>query len=374
MAALNSLLGILFIINTPHIPFFSPAEIQLYNGLSFFKKTTDFGNILFVDVSYDNQLITPAGVPGNMVITDRQKLTEFLSILDKNQAAIKAVICDINLSYTALEDSMLLATLKNLKTKVIFPKNNETLYTGITGAFSAEVTKINDALIQYPLWDNERQPTYPMGIYTLLHPEAEVYPWKWLPVTRTDKGLFPSSLTITPLIKPSDFEIYENSSGRYKLETLGDFNSIGIPPAAKDLLIVVGSFNPEGNDIHQGYYPYTYGALAILNTYLMLEHRHSRISVGWLLTVGLLLLALNYGYLRKKMAAADKALPVKERKPFRRFIARIISLSFWNFLFFLYIIGAISYFCFDFPLQLIILNLILPLELKLLKWFSGYLG
>jgi len=283
------MLSFIIIFYRPLIPILRSAEIEFYGYSAGFKRIF-FGydndkptrdEILFVNTGYSNELAPDKDSYGNEAIVDRKVLGECFKKLKTVKDSIKLIICDIDFPNITSNDSAWLKEVDGLKGKILFPKTSNSLYSNRIESYSASATKIHSILVQYPLIYNDTV-TLPLSIYQKLHPNAQIklYP-SYSPFVNIDGNIFPKSVIIEPRFRAEHLEKSEEDSSKYKVEHLNSFVKYFSPESLINKIIIFGNFNDDGNDKHQTILTDTFGPLAILNTYLMIENQDSEISASW---------------------------------------------------------------------------------------------
>lgn len=412
IALLNTLLSFLIIFYRPIIPIIRSAEIELY-GYSAGIKRTILGlhddkpsneEIIFVNTSNENEFIL--NDYGNEVIVNRKTLTECLKKINTIKDSIRLVVCDIQIANESIYDSLLLKEIVNLKGKIISPKDCTTIYTKKATHFWAEVEEIHGTLVQYPL-KYHTELTYPTGIFQMLHPKTPINTYAgFLPFINIGGSIFPERVIIEPRIRVEHIEQRQQSKNAitdtlkpyYPMENLGSFTKFFVPQTLKNKIIVIGNFSENGNDKHMGIVPYTYGALAVMNTYLMIENGDSVISFSWLFSIGLLLFLYFMreqiywfkqfitqkrfvnkrikGYYAKIIAICKKNLPDKVNCMLSKIRISLkkaginensLILSILSSIGFVTVIALISYLVFNFHIEYILINLLIAFEIIIMQ-------
>lgn len=295
LLTVNVLLAFIIIFYAAQIPFFKNAEISFYGLISTIKRQIlsiddkpKKSEYLFVDTSYTNQLNTTADGIGNEAIVDRKILTKSLNNL-ASEENYTLVVLDIIFNTSTVEDAKMLDAIKNIGDKIILPKNEAGIYNTSLVNYWAEPYHTNGYLIQYPLIDKDKI-TYPTAIYKRLFPTTDVQYFKFLPFVKVGDSIYPKSLIIEHRIRPEHIDFFSYPRPFYNVVTLQELSELKTLTRLSNKIIVIGNFSESGNDVHQASIPFTYGSLAILNTYLMLKHKDSSITISWVLAIGILLL------------------------------------------------------------------------------------
>ena len=236
-------------------------------------------DLMFVNVSYDNQLVEitdSLGFPlGNERITDREKLSEFLN----NLAAVdnyKALVLDIRFDLPSGNDAKLVSAFAGIKRTVV----SNHLQNGIP---EKPVIPVKSGISDYPVvggsffkfqyFYNDTVKTVPLLIDEIVTGKKYVKKGSFFSDgTHSYYNIFLADL----LVRPHDIFIAED---HYFYENLGNIlylDSASLAAITKDKIIVVGDF--EKYDKHETLLGEMPGPLILLNTWLSLSSGQNRVK------------------------------------------------------------------------------------------------
>ena len=252
---------------------------SLRSGLFGNKVRYDHG-FVFVNVSKDLKLVPDPVEYGEISITDRNKLAQFIKILADNGNRHYQVLCDIFLEYPSDDDSSLTGELQRCK-KLLFPFH-----------------LTNDS-IQMPCFPVEAAlsdfVTYTGGFskFKLVHKDS-IRTSPLVLLEKIDKKRYPSTFFDFANIFPH-YYITQNhltKTKKYPYFNLGELLMLSETPTfydefLKDKFIVIGNFESDIHYTPGGQMP---GPLILLNSYLTIRNeRHA----GWLWAI-FMIAALSY--------------------------------------------------------------------------------
>ena len=393
LTIINILIAFTLLFFRPILPFLKSAEVEFYGKTVWLKrellKIDDRpaeNEILYIDTHFANQLVECTETVGNELITDRQLLIAALDSIKSHKTEIKALICDINFTDSTVFDRTLIKLIQSLGSKIILPKDENNIFKSKLNLYYAEVDEIHGALVQYPL-KYKNTYTFPVAIWKSINPnqELDLLP-NWLPFIKINDNLYPSKLIIEPRIRPEHLD-----SKEYNYSSLNSFAEYFQISQIKNKIIIIGNFNENGNDKHQSILPYTYGGLAVLNTYLMIEAKDSTITLGWLIfmSLSLFIFFINqqmvfipifrhlkiFSMSKNQLFKFNLSFPLfnnfKEKISNFRKKASIKGTITFSDIFKIFLslttIALISYFVFGFHIEYFIISLIVPFEVLLYR-------
>ena len=292
-------------------PLFTGENLDQYAWMEWGKDklgVSDEGNnknALFVNVSYDKQLIErfdELGMSkGNTDITDRSKLLSFLRLLNKTKA-YKYIILDIRFEKGYRDqsvDSALFAEIRNMDNIVIANHSDIELAdsslfakSGISD-YNATITKTNFARYQY-LRDN--QETIPLYAYhELTGNSIEEFGC----VYYCQNKLCYNSLFVHFPITGWDEYDEQQSKVYYNLgsDILENFSEDDIRELTKDKYVVIGNLVEDVHDTYSGVKP---GSVITYYAFLELMRGHHFVNYGMMLFLAILYFLISLSLFEAK--------------------------------------------------------------------------
>lgn len=321
------------------------------------KKNPD--EYVFINIAYDKQLVPlfdEYGLPvGNIDITDRYKLSQFISELGNKH---KFVLFDVLLSeqYKSEHDSLLVASLlktdrisisRSSTTNLIDPRLNR-----MAGYTDYATDLLETSFVKYEFTRNN-EPSMPLMAYqsickqNIFHSFAPLY-WSNLHLCR-------NALTLHFPIKPWNSHDYVQEATldglqEKKILNLGtDILEMGanIPSLVEDKIVVIGDFIE--NDIHDTYLGKIAGPIINVNAFEAL--RNNRLQIPWSLIIVLLFFYTLVTYVMlKKYISMDKFLCILHLD--NVYVKYLLSFIGYSFL--LTIVGGAIYLTYDLDINIII--------------------
>lgn len=292
--------SILFILSWLYInSFYSiSAEDTLFRKIAFIKfqlfnqkENPEIKNLEFIDVSHDLALIEDPDINnyGNIAITDRTKIYEFLKLLRENNVHPKFIVLDIQfyIPFTAENDtyqntdSLLQAEIlkfKNISAPLLLDKNGKPIKPLIKTNFPSIAsyktygTTINKIKIDYPEFNLH-------STSLVLYQNIRKANFKSNSLFSTDNGIL--SLNYIWPEYPITAQKIEELKKDYP-QNIGEI--ILVPDVLKKRfdhkIIFVGNFE---TDIHQSPIGKIPGTVVLANTFLSLEKGVHHVSLLWIL-------------------------------------------------------------------------------------------
>ena len=249
----------------------------------------DSTNIIYIDVAYDKQLVSPTNHPeavGEVAITDRRKLACLLQELCSD-TSYEVVMIDVSLNANTPTDadSALVSLLLNMPRTVIAAATEGDLIDprleSMAGQTAYPISASEAGFVKYPLW-RDGHTSMPMSLYMKTSGHAAV------PLAGPF-GRESNSLVCSHIFPTLDHRVGATDTLRLGADIVdGGFLQSMPHDYLKNMIVVVGAIS-EG-DVHSSYAGDISGPEINLNTYLALKHGRHRI--GWLQT--LLLVACFY--------------------------------------------------------------------------------
>lgn len=263
------------------------TKFQLFNQ----KENPEIKNLEFVDVSHDLALIEDPDLNnyGNIAITDRAKIYEFLKLLRENNVHPKFIILDIQfyIPFTAENntnqntDSLLQAEIlkfKNISAPLLLDNNGKPIEPLIKTKFPSIAsyktygTAINKIKIDYPEFNLS-------STSLVLYKNLKKVNLKSNAIFSTDNGVL--SLNYIWPEYPITARKMEERKKNYP-QNIGEI--LLIPDVLKkrfdDKIIFVGNFE---TDVHQSPIGKIPGTVVVANTFLSLEKGVHHVSIFWII-------------------------------------------------------------------------------------------
>jgi CHASE2 domain len=286
----------------------------------------DEGKYLFINTAYDISLIkteTAEGDTGNVVITDRQMLSEFFQQLADHGNNHKYVLCDLQFDKMAENDSALKINIERV-TKIILPAQDN----GDKEKLTRPIFNVKSAQADYVTYEGwvskmrlyvkeNKTKTLPMQMYedcNNIHAKV------------TNFGLLYKGSYIPWSIYPRYF-LDGDAMKRHsmRLKYVLDFmraNGTGFyNNAIKDKILIVGNFS---DDIHLTPVGSMPGSLILFNTYLTLEASYHLLGWGWFVFALISFAILCYIELIYK-----KGRPAITEKTWRELLVHLLGVTGW---------------------------------------------
>lgn len=326
----------------------------------------DQADYMFINVSYDNQLVDLTdewGFPiGNVTITDRQKLTGFLSNIAKTNNH-KGLMCDIRFDLPSSYDSSLQASFDKLENYLVSNhltdgKEDSTVISVRTAI--SDYSLSGGAFFKFSYFLEKEIKTTPLVFAEMV--DKKTY-HKDGPFFTDGESRFLNTFIVDFLIRP--FDLFE-SEKNYFYDNLGNLlylDSTALAEITKDKIIVIGDF--ELLDIHETVLGEMPGPLILINAYLNLKREENRLTLLYVL-----FLFTSFFMISLYLIIPDDTL----EKEIRRWIpqkglANFIT-NFLGYFIMLLIILSISYFFFGILLNLLWIGIYLLILGKLLSLFQ----
>lgn len=360
----------LFLLRQPYVHGDEELIIQLSSvlknivlGLEDKPKRKD---LLFINVSYDRQLIdyldADGFLVGNRVITDREKLSLFLEILAQKEAKFKHLLLDVRLEDSSEQDAPLQKAIRKLGKKLTLSahlddssKIEKLALKGHNGI--ADYRTANDVFIKFNLLPNDTLKSVPLKAYEAIYQVKlqEKNGFYWLNGKRI-------LIAFVPEIRVRNFDLLK--AKRYNMLNLGELLMLPdeqVHEIIKDRLLVLGDFVETDN--HQTIYGETAGPLILLNTLIALEKGDNVFSNAFILFLLasyflLSLLAFYPGDFWKNVLLHYFPNPRLE------YIVGVLG-----YLTLLIITSLIAYFAFGTHLSILYLSIYLYVLDRLFDWF-----
>lgn len=326
-------------------------------------------DFLFINTCYDNMLIDKLDEDGftigNQVITDRDKLAELFSHINKHPKSYKYILCDIFFENESPSDDMLRSELSQAK-NIIVPFNftpDEGIKIPVFDVNKglSEYNVISGSFLKYRLVRNDSLASIPLKMYCDL--TGYVFTKQNIFSYLNGKLSFNNTLIDFRL---RYYDILKSVNPHaYPMINLGEFLSLPdsiVYESFKDRIIVIGDL--LGNDIHQTVIGDMPGALILLNAYLTLANQENIIGLPLILILltGYFIISLD---IFSSRSISDRKLSRKySNKRFWKFLLKLLG-----YVVYLAFISILIYFLYNIHINI----LIIAVYLKSLDSFLKYL-
>lgn len=212
------------------------------------KEIIQYDSITFINVSNDKQLIYERNKDGNVIktdaITDRKKLIQLLSLLEKS-ASYKYLILDMMFCKgdTTEHDEELFELISRMNNIVFVDHDSIEIAhpclkeKSAIAEYSATITATNFTRYEYLRGDKR---VLPLKIYEELNPKKKInrYGWGWFSAYLTDGNLCQKSVFLTFDTKSFDNKVFVDS-----LRQVNGFYNMG-----SDILMKIDNENVNLNE------------------------------------------------------------------------------------------------------------------------------
>jgi hypothetical protein len=300
-------------------------------------------DFVFINLASEKELIPKSDGMGEEVITNRERLAKFFQVIQKHQGEYKYIICDVFFTGDSPNDSLLNASLKNIKNLVvpchfegndlIRPKFN--IQSGL-----ADYTTNDDKFLKYRLYHSDTVKPLPVKIYEDVTGKRFTESNSFL---FCDNRVSLKSVIIDYRIRTNDLSDAndgDTTSAKYPVYPLSEIllfqdDSLIFNTFLKEKYIVMGNFK---EDVHSTVFGQMPGTVILLNIYLSLMAGENLISIKWLIF-------LYAGYF---ILSWFMLFPYKITKP--KIVVRVINLRFFTFFTsaaYLTALSLVSYYYFN---------------------------
>ena len=305
------------------------------------QKTEDLHKrFLFINCSYDKALVPYADEygEGQIAITDRKKIADFLHEINNVSQQPKAIAIDLQLENPSENDSLLYQEMNQAKNLLLSwnrKTNNIEVPSNVKKAEASYVTR-SGSFLKYSLL-NDAGEYLPTAIYTTL--TGDTPKLNSLGAVTLNQKLSLNTFIVDILIRVSDLNYFN----------LNEF--ISLPPTeieerVKNKVIIIGEYFQD--DIHDTVLGKQPGPLLVANTFLAIEKGQSVIKWSTSLLLFIFYFLLTW---RLLLLAKDKGLKLN-----KLIHSRILRVSF-RFLTYIFVFAMLSicfYQIFDQHFQLIL--------------------
>ena len=366
-----ALLVLTYVLNNQ--PLFTGENLNMFAWAELLKnktglsEKTDYKDALFINVSYDKQLIDKnddMGMPvGNTDITDRSKLLNILNRLD-SIGQHRYIILDVRFEkgYDSEADSALFAKLKGMNNITIASHKDIELADSALkkkaaiSDYASTIVATNFTRYKY-LYDS--QPSMPLYAYREMTGKT---------ITRhgflytCDGRLCHNSAFLN--FPSKAFSEYDESGNKtyYNLgsDILESYSDSDLAVLTKDKMVFIGDMTEDVHDTYSGLKPgsvITYHAL-----HSLLNGKHL-VSCAMTVLLALLFFIISLSLFSHRSLADRIPLFRNSRSRALRFL-----LSFAGYALVLYIVVAVLYFFFDTTISILIPSLYFAIQKTIINY------
>ncbi len=310
---------------------------------------------LFINLSYEKELIQREDGPGNESITDRAQLARFFDIIKRHPKAVRFTLCDVFFIVLSPHDSVLQESVKGLN-NIVFPTHAdpeghiEPLAVNVPHAL-ADYRMTKAGFLKFRLLQNDSLPSLPVFMYENIERKQ----------MNSSSGLYwdgnaPAFPSVIIDYQVRDHELLEQKE--YPLVNLSELlllpEEVIVNEFLKGRIILMGDFV---TDKHMTIYGLTPGTVILLNTYLTLQSGYHKISLWWVLFILSAFAVFSYFMIFSEDSEDD---------------GKIKSLV--KSALFLALISIVSYILFQKHIQVLILTVYINVLLVAVRYKRGDLG
>lgn len=293
---------------------------------------------VFINIAYDRQLVPVLDEygfhQGNIDVTDRDKLTAFLRMLDN---AHKFILMDVLLSdrYKSDNDSALIQTLLDTDRISISRSSTTNLIdnrlldkSGYT-EYSTDIYETNFVKYEFV---NRGEATMPYMAFMSMTPQKTINSFG--PICWSNRHLDWNSLTLRFPIKLWNSHRNGNGNDNFGLQEKRILNlgadiidlGVDVPSLVRNKIVVIGDFSED--DIHDTYLGKIAGPVININALEAL--RNNELEIPWTLIVSLIVLYTSVGYLtiRRSMSTHRLLEKLHINISFVRYLLSFVGYSF----------------------------------------------
>lgn len=346
------------------LPWFAGDEklmIWATSAIKFkYREVPESKDFAFINVSYDLSLIDKYdeyGFPvGNQVITDRQKLTRLIQIINASANKPEYVLCDVSFERPTKYDSALFEEMGKMDNLIISyhlddlnkPQLPET--SGLNRGLSDYVMgNLFDGVYKFQLYFKDTIKLTPLVIYEdLLETESKIFG----PFVRIG-----SWWTLNHFImnyRLNQMDVLDQEAG-FNPINLGELFLLPDEDVAAFLdgkFVVIGDFYEI--DLHETIFEITAGPVILFNAYLSLLNKDTKVNIFFFIII------FGSFFILSMLAIYPEDLIEKYIKKKYGKIKWVRSLtSFVSYLLFLVMVSVITFFLFNVHLNVFLLAMYL---------------
>lgn len=253
-----------------------------------------------VNVSYDKTLIDKYdefGFPvGNQAITDRQKLTRLIQIINQSDTKPKYVFCDIYFEEQTKDDSLLNAEFDRLGNYIISAhlNNDEKLKPSVlsdinTGLSDYVTGSVFEGVYKFQLYFKDSLRLTPLVIYEDLHNTES---FRTGPFVKVGDQYTLNHFILNYRLLQRDILDIETGFNPVNLGELLFLSPEDIAEFLKDKIVVIGDFFED--DMHETMFEVTAGPVILINAYMSVLHQDTTVNLFFILIIFLAYFGLSF--------------------------------------------------------------------------------
>lgn len=310
-------------------------------------------DFIFINLAHEKELIPLEEQLGNEVITDREKLTHFFQITQRNPNAAQFILCDVFLKGKSEHDSLLLESITG-NSKLVFPTHfdsyNSLLIPDLKVPYAiADYKSTKENFFKFKIKQNDSIATVPIYMYHQL----------FNPKKNNNDGYFFSygQLSFNSIIINQDIESKDLfDTGFYPVINLSELlilpEKVIIDEFLAGKIIVMGDFE---NDLHETISGKQPGSLILVNVYLSLVKGYQYMKWQWLLFLYLSLFVFSILMIKKEEAQKTK------KNNWLKYLIKSSTI--------LAVISILSYLIFNVSIQILILIVYINLFIYIRRFY-----
>jgi hypothetical protein len=311
----NALLMLAFSLYWLNLPYTFGDEAFLIKWSSLLKKSLlqidpkpNPEEVLFVDVSGNKTVIDGVNEFGDkspynrIVITDREQLSQFFSLLNRYRHEVRFVLCDVLFAESSPADSLLQVKVDSLGDKLLgvshLDKSGKHTRPVIRMPYAVSTYNATQGLfLKYPLMLSDSLKTLPLVMYEKLNGARFEYQKGWLFYQINGRRSLHAPI-IDFKLRQSDFKVGQTmGEANFAVWPMGTIlesqefmDEESMRAFFKGKMVVIGDFI---NDVHRTPFEKLPGLVLLYNAYLTLVSGENALSGWWLafLFAGYLLLS-----------------------------------------------------------------------------------
>jgi hypothetical protein len=354
--------------------FFIKWSSLIQKSLLGFDQKPNPEEVIFIDISGSKTTIKdpkalsfqPDSNYHRIVITDRKDLLDLFQIMNRFEADIPFVLCDILFEDGTQYDSLLEKEMQAFDDRLLTVNHLEEgkeLITPVMDLPNASATyqSSNSEFLKFPLLLKGQYQTVPLKMYTQLYDRHFKKQGAFylvggrlsLPSPIVDYKVRSSDFRIGQSLEERNFAIYPLGT---ILESATFMDEASMQAYFKDKIVMIGDFK---TDLHDTPFGKTPGLLLIYNAFLTLSSRQHEIRLLWILFLSISFFILSYRIFAN----------IKVDRP--RWLAKLLKTQLGQYVLnaldemgLLIIITLLSYFLFNIHINI----LILFIYLKVVEW------
>lgn len=268
------------------------TKLQIFRNFLFASKKLPSSAVLLVNTSKDISLAKDPAEYGDLAITDRFKLLQFLQRIDTIRPRPEFILCDLLFDIKTPCDSMIQLELNKIRNIVIpYPSTEGRITTPVLKAATglAQYATNNGSFIKMPLIGNDSLKSLPVLMDEMINKKHYSHNRFF---TFCDRTVSLNYIIPDYYIRPFEFL----NDNKYPFLNLGEL----VDPSMDDQsfkeyvgnrYVMIGNFY---NDIHATPIGRVPGPVILFDSFLSLQYNRHTISIGWVLLLIIYFAAISY--------------------------------------------------------------------------------